>query len=79
VISVAVDKEGRVYAATKSDDGQTRVFDPNGKVLGSVIDQTGSAEPFKNVKSLSVTPDDLLLITTGDAVYLYNLPAFGQK
>jgi sugar lactone lactonase YvrE len=79
VVAVTSDKEGRVYASTKSDDGQTKVFDPNGKVLGTVIDQSGSLEPFKNVKSLSVTPDDLLLITTGDAIYLYNLPAFGQK
>lgn len=77
--AVAVDHEGRVYAGVRSDDGQVRVYDPQGRLLGSIIDQSGTPEPFKNNKFLSVTPDDLLLITSGDAVYLYQLPGFGQK
>lgn len=79
VSSVAVDKEGRIYVGTSANDGEVKVFDPNGKVLGTLVDHSGSAEPFKGPKFLSVTSDDMLLFTSGDAVYLYNLPTFSQK
>ncbi len=77
--AVAVDHEGRVYAGVKADDGQVRVYDPQGHLLGSIIDQSGTPEPFKNNKYLAITQDDLLLIASGDSVYLYHLPVFDQK
>jgi len=79
VQSVTVDKQGRVYACTKADDGKTYLFDTEGHLTGELVDQSGSAEPFKDAKSLAITPDNLLLVTSGGAVYLYQLPAPGQK
>jgi sugar lactone lactonase YvrE len=79
VNSVAVDKEGRVYVGTDANDGEVKVFNPKGGVLGTLVDNSGSGEPFKGAKFMTVTFDDMLLITTGDTVYLYNLPNFNQK
>jgi sugar lactone lactonase YvrE len=79
VTSVAVDKEGRIYVGTEANDGQVEVLNSNGSALGTLVDQTGSNEPFKGAKFMTITSDDLLLLTRGDAVYLYQLPSFSQK
>jgi sugar lactone lactonase YvrE len=79
VDSVTVDKEGRIYVGTEANEGEVKVFNPNGSVLGTLVDNTGSGEPFRGAKFMAVTPDDLLLLTNGDTVYLYNLPSFSQK
>ncbi len=79
VNSIAVDKEGRVYVGTDANDGEVKVFNSNGGTLGTLVDNSGSGEPFRGAKFMAVTPDDLLMITTGDSVYLYNLPNFNQK
>jgi hypothetical protein len=44
-----------------------------------LIDNSGSGEPFRGAKFMTVTSDDMLMITAGDTVYLYNLPNFNQK
>ena len=79
VNSVAVDKEGRIYVGTDANDGEVKVFNPNGSVLGTLVDHSGSGEPFRGAKFMAVTPDDLLLLTNCDTVYLYDLPNFNQK
>ncbi|HTA77460.1 MAG TPA: NHL repeat-containing protein [bacterium] len=79
VNSVAVDKEGRVYVGTDANDGEVKVFNSNGSVLGTLVDNSGSGEPFRGAKFMTVTSDDMLLMTNGDSVYLYNLPNFNQK
>jgi len=79
VNSVAVDKEGRIYVGTEANDGEVEVFNSDGKPLGTLVDHSGSGEPFRGAKYMSITFDDLLLLTNGDAVYLYQLPSFNQK
>jgi len=79
VNSVAVDREGRVYVGTDANDGEVKVFNANGGALGTLVDNSGSGEPFRGAKFMAVTSDDMLLITNGDTVYLYNLPNFNQK
>jgi DNA-binding beta-propeller fold protein YncE len=79
VNSIAVDKEGRIYVGTDMNDSEVEVFNSNGGLLGTLVDSTGSGEPFRGAKFMSITPDDLLLLTSGDAVCLYQLPVFGRK
>jgi len=77
--SVAVDQQGRIYAGTIENDGEIKVFNSNGGILGILVDGSGSGEFFKSVKFMTITPDDLLLLTDGDAVYLYQLPSFSNQ
>jgi len=79
VSAVAVDKEGHIYVGTDSDKGEVEVFNSNGNALGTLVDTAGSGDPFRHIKFMTVTSDDLLLMTYDDSVCLYQLPSFSQK
>jgi hypothetical protein len=79
VSAVAVDKEGHIYVGTDSNKGEIEVFNSNGNTLGTLVDMAGSGDSFRHIKFLTVTSDDLLLMTADDTVSLYQLPSFSQK
>jgi sugar lactone lactonase YvrE len=79
VTAVAVDKEGHIYVGTDSNKGEVEVFNSNGNALGTLVDMAGSGDAFRHIKFITVTSDDLLLMTYDDAVCLYQIPAFSQK
>lgn len=79
VNAVAVDSEERVYVGTDANNGEVEVLNSNGTPLGTLTDATGSSDMFKNIKFMTVTSDDLLLMTSDDGVCLYQLPSTGTK
>jgi len=79
VSAVAVDKEGRVYVGTDANKGEVEVFNSDGNALGTLVDMAGSGDTFRNIKFMTITSDDLLLMTSDDSVYLYQLPSVGIK
>jgi hypothetical protein len=79
VSAIAVDREGHIYVGTDSDKGEIEIFNSTGNALGTLVDMNGSGDPFRHIKFMTVTPDDLLLVTYDDSVCLYQPPSFDQK
>ncbi len=75
VPAVAVDKEGRIYVAISSNDSRVRVYDSKGGYLGDLKDQNGSGAAFGDVHSMNISGDDVLMISGGSRVSMFQLPA----
>lgn len=73
VVALAVDNEGRLYASTGDNGGCLKVYGPKGDYLGDLKGQDGS-QPFCGTRGMAVGPDDVLMMTVGGSVLLYQLP-----
>jgi DNA-binding beta-propeller fold protein YncE len=70
VNSLAVDKEGKVYA-TNQERGVVAVFGPNGKSLGKLTDAAAKVPtPLDGIKGLAALPDGTLVAGRRDEVLL---------
>lgn len=81
--AVAVDNEGKLYVASDADGGTVKVYSLFGnsslfssrvKLIGSLVDSSGSGSSFNGVRAMSITPDGVLMLTTGSSAFLYKLP-----
>lgn len=82
--AVAVDAEGKLYVSSDADGGTVKVyslsansslFSSRVKFIGSLTDSSGSGSPFNGVRAMSITPDGVLMLTTGSSAFLYKLPS----
>src|SRR5665213_1869374 len=82
VRAVAVDNEGKLYVASDADGGTVKVyslsannslFSSRTKLIGSLTDSSGSGSPFSGVRSMSIAPDGVLMLTIGNSAFLYKL------
>lgn len=75
VQSVAVDKEGRFFVSTANNDGNgcIKAYSMKEGYLGDLVDEKGSTIPGDY--GLAVGPGDVLMISGGDQIALYQLPA----
>jgi WD40 repeat protein len=74
VSGVAVDREGRFYVSSAADNGSIKVYDAKGSYLGDVTDMNGSADPFRGAHFITVTSQDVLMITIGATVAMFQVP-----
>jgi len=84
VRAVAVDNEGKLYAASDADGGTVKAYSLSGnsslfssrvKLIGNLVDSTGSGSSFNGVRAMSITPDGVLMLTVGSSAFLYKLPS----
>ena len=73
ITDVEVDSKGRLFASSL-DGGFVKMFAPDGKYLGDLKDSNPANNFFASVVGMGMTPDDILLITSGDRVLLYQVP-----
>lgn len=73
--SVTVDKEGRFYVSTSNKEGQgcIRAYDNKGNYLGDLHDEAQGLIPGDY--GLAVGAGDVLMISGGTRIVLYQLPA----
>jgi sugar lactone lactonase YvrE len=83
VRAVAVDNAGKLYAASDADGGTVKVYNLSNnsslfssrvKLIGSLVDSSGSGSSFNGVRAMSITPDGILMLTVGSSAFLYKLP-----
>lgn len=72
VTAVTMDREGRFYLSTDADGGSVKAYNQQGAFLGDLRDETG--KQVMNAMGMAVDPDDVLMLTAGRGVYLYQLP-----
>lgn len=84
VRAVAVDNEGKLYVASDADGGTVKVyslsansslFSSRAKLIGSLVDTSGSGSSFNGVRAMSITPHGFLMLTVGSSAFLYKLPS----
>jgi sugar lactone lactonase YvrE len=83
VRAVTVDNAGKLYAASDADGGTVKVynlsdnsslFSARVKLIGSLVDSSGSGSSFNGVRAMSITSDGVLMLTVGSSAFLYKLP-----
>ncbi len=72
--TAAVDKEGRFYVSLGSI---VKAYSPTGDYLGDLRDENGSAPNISVVQGMTVSEDDVLIMTSRSGIAMSQLPAVG--